>query len=175
MALVFIKRKKEPVEISNERARRIKVLRFGDQFGENKAEPTELVDLGDEWAGEIGQIVSVEITKDRPHEKIVEDPDKEYRAFIESQLKLSLRDRASQLARFSMMWFARSSFSEKEPPQEVKDMAREAGLKWLTANPNEPLVHIKVYEPILVKYWGEKKHENARAALADKMGLSPEA
>ena len=61
MALIFIKKRREPIEIEYTRAKKIKDLRFGDINGNGKGAPLETVNLGDEWAGELGQISAVEL------------------------------------------------------------------------------------------------------------------
>lgn len=63
MALVKIKNRREPIEVSLERGRKIKKLRFGDLDGHGKLDPFDDLDLGDEWAGSIGQIEWIDLGK----------------------------------------------------------------------------------------------------------------
>lgn len=65
MANIFIRGEREPIQVSNERAREIKKLRFGvlskdGQTIVGKADPKEDLNLG-EWAGEIGKITAIKI------------------------------------------------------------------------------------------------------------------
>lgn len=63
MAKIKIIGRREPIEIDNEKARAIKRMRFGDLDGNGKVDPKEDIDLGDEWAGKIGQIDWIELDK----------------------------------------------------------------------------------------------------------------
>lgn len=61
MALIHIRRRQEPITISDERARILKDRKFGNEIKHvQKAEPSESVDLG-EWAGEYGEIRAIDI------------------------------------------------------------------------------------------------------------------
>lgn len=167
MALIYIRARREPIEIENERARKIKALRFGDINGENKADPSEMIDLGDAWAGELGRIVAVEMTKvEKSAPKY--DPNKEMNEYIASQRKLPIKERAAQLARFKMSWWSRSGMKEKEPPQAVLAEALKLSLDYYKEHPDAYEVPMSILEPVLVKYWGSKIPET----LAEKKKLS---
>ena len=63
MAHIKIKGRLEPITVSNERAIRLKALRFGDPYKKLSPAPlTDVVDLGD-WSGEIGRISEVELDR----------------------------------------------------------------------------------------------------------------
>ena len=64
MAIIKIRGRKEVIEVDNARGRQVKLLRFGDVNGKGKADPHDDLDLGDAWAGTIGQVEWVEIGKD---------------------------------------------------------------------------------------------------------------
>lgn len=169
MALIYIKRKREPIEVSNDRARKIKQLRFGDPdgSGNNKAEPTEMIDLGDEWAGELGQIVSVEMTKERPvavkqNNEEVERLEQEARL---RALPIEKRVHAIGFGFFKLSWWMRSGQREKEPPEAVMSLAEKAALDYLKEHKDATQIASNVYEPILTKYWGKREP----TTLADKM------
>lgn len=160
MALIYIKRRKEPIEIDNDRARRIKAMRFGDLNGNGKLDEHELIDLGDEWAGELGQIAAVEIKKEAPPRPVY-DPEAERRA-EEAKLRaipIDKRVDAIGFGFFKLTWWMRSGRSpeHKEPPAHVMDYARRYALDYLKKNPNEVGIPINVYEPLLEKHWGKKK------------------
>lgn len=73
MALISIKGRKDPIEVPNDIARKVKRRWLGVfETGEGKAEKTDVLDLGD-WAGEYGQIKSVELDKfqSKPKSKAV--------------------------------------------------------------------------------------------------------
>ncbi len=64
MALIKIKGRKDALTIPDDVARKIKQRKFGDESrGVEKALSNDLVDLGDEWSGEYGQIVSIELER----------------------------------------------------------------------------------------------------------------
>lgn len=69
MAKIFIKSRKEPLEIPNEKAKQIKLRWCGDSnTGAGKAERDDILDLG-EWAGEYGSIRSIELDRFTPPPK----------------------------------------------------------------------------------------------------------
>lgn len=81
MANIKIKGRTESIIISNDLAKKIKLLKFGDENGNNKASSTDLIDLG-EWAGEIGEIRSIEIEKPRTNSYTQPDLTEEERANV---------------------------------------------------------------------------------------------
>lgn len=166
---IYIRGRKEPVIIEdNDRARRIKRLRFGDPTtGEGKADPSELLDLGDEWAGEIGKISGVEIKKEEPKREPPPDPRIEREKELKELLALSFEERAKRrLFFFEMRWWKRSGMKEKIPPEAVKSEALKMAVDWFKKNPNEAYLDISALEPLLVKYWGA---ETKQPTLAEKM------
>lgn len=63
MAKVFIKNRKEPLEVDNTTAKRVKSRWCGDPTtGAGKAQKDDILDLG-EWAGEYGAIRSIELDR----------------------------------------------------------------------------------------------------------------
>lgn len=69
MAKIIIKGRKEPIELDNETAKKVKHRWCGDvSTGAGKADPTDIVDLGD-WAGEYGSIRSIELDRYVPPPK----------------------------------------------------------------------------------------------------------
>lgn len=63
MAKIKIRGRKEAITIEDDRARQIKVLRFGNSDGIGKADPHDDLDLGDEWAGMLGQVDWIELDR----------------------------------------------------------------------------------------------------------------
>lgn len=63
MARVKIRGRKDAIEIEDSRARQIKVLRFGKPDGTGKADPHDDLDLGDDWAGMLGQVDWIELDR----------------------------------------------------------------------------------------------------------------
>lgn len=161
MALIFIKRRKEPIEISDERARKIKNLRFGDIDGIGKAEPTEMIDLGDEWAGELGQIIAVELTKKKSTTPVMNEFEKQ----VQDEQRLrelppEKRIEVIGFGFFKLAWWMRSNKVEETPSEEIIALAREAALKYLAQYPFAVRIPSDIYEGILTKYWGKKQSTN---------------
>lgn len=63
MARIKIRGRKEPIEVDNARARSVKALIFGNTDGTGKADPHEYLDLGDAWAGMVGQVDWIELDR----------------------------------------------------------------------------------------------------------------
>ena len=59
MALIYIKKRREPIEIANERARGLK-----EQWMDKNTPKDDIIDLG-VWAGCIAEIQSIELTSER--------------------------------------------------------------------------------------------------------------
>ena len=92
MATIKIRGRREPITVDDTRARKIKVLRFGDVNGKGKADPHEDLDLGDEWAGTIGMVEWVELgkAKEIPKFKVIrrlDTPDRVFQVPVNYQLK----------------------------------------------------------------------------------------
>jgi hypothetical protein len=68
MSIIRIKGRKEPINVAFSVAVQIKQRKFGDSTARPpvvKALSTDILDLGDIWAGQYGQILEIEIN-DRP-------------------------------------------------------------------------------------------------------------
>lgn len=64
MSLIKIKGRVDGIKVSYSTAKKIKQMKFGDDTVFpviSKAKATDLIDLGEEWAGEFGQIASIQI------------------------------------------------------------------------------------------------------------------
>lgn len=165
MALIVIRRRKEPIEIENARAQRIKERWVGTDTVA-KAEPDELLDLG-EWAGKYSQIESIEMTRPKRVE-VVKDPLAEEKAEHARLLAMKIEDRVDAIGfgMFKITWWMRSGRqpAHKEPPKEVMDFAKRYALTYLKAHPTETSIPSNVYTELLVKHWGARE-----PSLADKM------
>lgn len=79
MSLIKIKGRPDPIRLSYERAKKIKQRKFGDDTVSppvSKASPSDLIDLGDEWCGTYGQIISIELgDKPRPVQPQIQEPE----------------------------------------------------------------------------------------------------
>lgn len=64
MSVIKVKGRLDPIIISYDRAKKVKQKKFGDDTVNPpvlKASPSDLIDLGKDWAGMYGQIVSIEL------------------------------------------------------------------------------------------------------------------
>lgn len=65
-AIIRIKKRDSPIEVSDEFARIIKLEKYGDPKNRVEAKSgLTLIDLGDEWAGNLSEIQQIEILKER--------------------------------------------------------------------------------------------------------------
>lgn len=168
MGFIYIKRRREPIEVANDRAYRVKCRWLGID-DTPKAEPTEVLDLG-EWAGEYSQIVSVEMSKEAPKPaKTYEEEEREKHAEL---MRTPVEERAKMLGAFKLGWFVRSHMTQKEPPATVMDVAERVALAYLKKNPRVAFATNDVFEPIFKQHFGKK----AAPTLAEKMTIhTPEA
>lgn len=157
MAFIFIKRRKEPIDISPERAYKIKCRWLGID-GVEKADPTDTVDIGS-WAGEYSQILSIEIPKDRkPVDNVKFDTsDDTFKKEEMRLLAMPIEDRAKLLDMFEIRWFMRSGMTEKIVPQDVIEQAKALAYEYFKNNPLSAFVPLDVFEPLLAMRWGVKK------------------
>lgn len=165
-ARVFIKGRKEPIEIENDRARKLKILRFGDANGNGKADPMQGIDLGDEWAGELGKISSVELER-REQTKQAFDQEQSCLEDAMKILAIPIAERAKLVGQFKLEWFMRSNLTEKDPPEDVVAQAQEISLGYYTENPQAIRVARELFEPLLSARWGGKNLTNL--SLSDRL------
>lgn len=162
MALIYIKRRKEAIEVSNERAQALKDVWIGAN-GKDKMDEHELVDLG-EWSGEIGQIVSIEMTKiEAPKPRVQDEIEEENRAW----LAMSPEAKGSNLGRFNLGWFTRSGMREKNAPEEVQAKARGILIGFYSTNPNAIAYPSDILEPLFEEHFGAKTGKTIAQTLAE--------
>ena len=68
MAIIVVKGRREPIELENDRAEKIKARWLGLD-DTPKADPNDVVDLG-VWAGEYGRIVEIEMSRVVIHQNV---------------------------------------------------------------------------------------------------------
>lgn len=134
MATIKIRGRLEPITIENDRAYKVKQRKFGLD-GVEKAEPTDVVDLGD-WAGEYSRIVEIEMTKER---RQGEDPEvvrqREEEAQRQKWLAMSPEEKAKNTGRFKLSYSMRLGDFKAEPPEKVMAEVQARLLKYYTENP----------------------------------------
>lgn len=75
MGIIKIKGRSEPIIRPYDIAKKVKQRKFGDDTISppiQKASPSDLIDLGDEWSGTYGQIISIELN-DKPKPVQIEE------------------------------------------------------------------------------------------------------
>ena len=161
MAYIYIKRRKEAIVISNERALKLKKL-----WLENP-KSADLVDL-EQWSGALNEIVSIEMEKNNQDNKI-EDFNTEYHKHRKMKLAQPPERRAKNLEEFKLIWFTRSGLTEKEAPQEALEKAEKISFDYFTKNNLEFRVPAIEFEPILFARFGVKSGTRAIEKVAVKM------
>lgn len=156
MALIYIKRRLEALEVDAEKARQIKDRWRGTEFIE-KRKPTDQLDIGP-WSGSYGEIASIDLT---PTTAVTSGGTEKY--LIEQEriereiLALKPEDRAKNLQFFKLTWYVRSGMREPEPPLDILDKAYKIALEYFKRNPRETRVNSDLFEPLLSKQFGPKK------------------
>ncbi len=165
MARIVVRRRKEPVIVSEERGRRVKQLRFGDENGNGKVDPETEIDLGDDWAGRVDQIVSVEIIKDTEAikaDKLLAGEDKgkqearDFHAEVQRLILLSPAERAKHTALAEYVW---TSVYGTKPSEKTLTMIRQKQEKFFKKHMNYAWANPTCYlDEKDVKISGQKKH-----------------
>jgi len=157
MALVFIKSRQQPIEINTEKARGIKARWLGDSFNKiEKADIHDVLDLG-EWAGEYGQIRSIDLYSKHPDEeresrqKKMEEEQREQRMKEDEFRKLPPEEKAKKMEFFKVTWSVRNGFKSEPIPQKVLDKVYQIQLKYYKNNPEALSVPMSEFILILPK------------------------
>lgn len=121
MAIIVVKGRKEPIELENERALKIKARWLG--LDETlKADPNDVVDLG-VWAGEYGRIVEIEMTKS-VNGTAPEDPmakqEEEARRQQELWVKMTPVEKSKATGKFKLKYLMMTT---KKPEQAIIEKA----------------------------------------------------
>lgn len=160
MALIYVKRRKDPIKISNARAQAVKDAKFGNG-NTPKAENDEFLDLGI-WAGQFGEIVQIELdevatvravdTTEQDRQKQIEQDEAEMRA-------MSKEDLAQRHLRMfaQWKWFGWSRMQEKEAPKEAQDFIYKKLLAYFKKNPDEIYPHKDFGDAVKDHFFGVKK------------------
>lgn len=162
MAKIYVKRKLDPIEIGNERA---KIIKADWLITANKK---DIADLGS-WAGVLGDIVSIEIEAPRME---IKDPRDNYQEEIEKNrerlLRMPIEERANLLEWFKIYYFMKSGFEIKEPPREVMIKAYKIQLQYFKFFPNMIRVPAIEFDDLLNVELGNKEVET----LSEKMSMN---
>lgn len=139
MARIKIRGRQEYIEIENDRAKKLKLLKFGDDT-HPAAAPTELVDLGD-WSGELGRVVEIEMTKkdDSEARRREEEAEKQRKEKEEAErwLKLPAEEKAKPATMFETIYCLRTTGQFRgEVPADIAKKAYEIRVAWFKKNPS---------------------------------------
>lgn len=173
--LISVRGRKEPIEVEEERGRKIKTLRFGDLNGNGKADLDTDIDLGDEWSGQLGRITAIEFVRAEVERVEVDTEEIKQKQYIESQLKLPPSKRGGNFGLFKISWWMRSGMraDQKEPPAAVMKEVEKISTAYFTKHPKAYDLPSNILEPVLVKHWGEKKPKTL--GEMKRVGLSTDA
>lgn len=152
MAQIWIKGRKEPIEVSREIAKQVKHRWCGDpSTGAGKADKTDVFQI-DDFAGEYGMIKMIEIDKIKvefdheAHRKAQEAEEEKQR---QEWLQMPPEKKAKHLGQFKLAWSVRHNFSKEDPPQDVLDQAEKLQLEYYRNNPQAEAIPPRVYESLL--------------------------
>lgn len=133
MATIKIRGRLEPITVTDDVAKKVKDRKFGNG-NVPKAEPNELLDLGD-WSGEYGRIVEIELSKKPDTDDSAAKRKEEEKAQDEAWYALSLEEKASKLGFFKFMMSGRTGDFRWEPTPDMEKKIVARQLEWFKANP----------------------------------------
>jgi hypothetical protein len=166
MAIIVIKRRREPIEMANDRAQKIKDRWLGLN-NQPKAEPNDLVDL-DVWAGEYSQIASIEITRPAPTPvSTAVDYEAEAKKEREAFFKKTIEERGQSTARFELSYSVRTGNFSKAP-DEIIEKAKKIQVEWYRANPD------KHWQDFPMEAYGDLMPAKKGVSLSEKMTIKNE-
>lgn len=167
MARIKIRGRREELTLDNERALKLKRRKFGLDNVE-KAKPNDGVDLGI-WAGEYGQIVSIEIetASVTPASRQQERMDAEEQAEKEAWAKLTPEEKASRIARFKLSYSVRLNDFTAEPPAKVLKELNKRLIEFFTEDSEAPHYPQELVEDLLPPKTGTQ-------SLAERMRVTEE-
>ena len=168
MAFVYLKRRRDPIEISNERAIRLRVMWLGDENGNNKADPNTAFTIGG-VSCDLSELKMIDIPDESPKQQ--RDYEAEHRIEMQKALSTPVEIRAMADGLFQLSWFMRSGMKTEyeNVPREVLNEVHSCQLDWLKKNTHVPFAPPHVTEHILVRYFGKK---STHSSLADRFRVS---
>ena len=157
-AQIYIKGRKEPIEVTNEVARSVKARWCGDVLtGAGKAEKDDILSL-DDWAGEYGMIKMIELDKIsakaidsetliRNREDREAQEEKQKQVWIDTPAE----KKAESLSHFKLAWSRYHDFRKDDPPQEALDKAYKIQVEYFRAHPSAVLVPSTEFGELLIR------------------------
>lgn len=149
MAIIVVKGRREPIELENDRALKIKARWLGLD-DTPKADPNDVVDLG-VWAGEYGRIVEIEMTKavngDKPEDPMAKQ-EAEQRRLDEEWRKMTPDQKSKATGKFKLKYLI---MAKAQPEPAV--VAKAEALLLAFYKKAKPEVHApdEIWYPLLPK------------------------
>lgn len=135
--IIKIKKRDFPIEVSTELAQQIKNRKYGLN-GARQADPGDLVDFGDKWAGTYADIHQIEII--REPKKVVKTDEELAAEYDREMLAMPIEERAKILGFSLRNNFYISTDPRRDMTEEEKVQAISLQLDYFRANPNAPQV-----------------------------------
>jgi len=136
MATIKIRGRRDPIEVSDERGKKLKNQKFGFN-GIAKADPSTPVDLGDIWCGALSQIESIEIegkSKSAAPQEYVRGKIHEYNRWWQ---KLTPEQKGAQVHYLKLQWqMAKGGSREETIPEDVLEAIIEVRTEYFRKNPD---------------------------------------
>lgn len=150
MARIVIKGRRDPIEIENDRAQKIKDRWLGLN-GAVKAEPNDVLDLGI-WSGEYGRIGEIEMTfysAGSPVEDKTAKYQEEERKRLEEWAKLTPEEKGKRLAPFKLAYGVRTGKYNEPVPEDILKKAEKVQVEFYKKNPKAFGVPNEVFGSLL--------------------------
>lgn len=152
MARIKIRGRFEAIEIDNARAQKVKDRKFGNN-GVEKAEPQELVDLGN-WAGEYGRIVEIELDSTRREvsaESREEIHKREEKEAQETWERKTPEEKGESTGWFSFAYSSEAGDYSARPSEKILKKARILQTAYFKKNPAVRIMPREEYGDLLVQ------------------------
>jgi hypothetical protein len=138
MAMIKIKNRSDLIIIPNEMGIRIKDKWLGNSEKKiGKANKNDVLDLG-EWAGEYGQISSIEIEKEKRIDDISQENEEKLYKEIEQFRNSSPENKSRNLDKFKTTYFLKNNHTYPTP--DILSKAYDIQLNYFIKNPKAIVV-----------------------------------
>jgi len=168
MARIYIKGRREPLEIENTRAQMVKNRKLGLN-NKTMADPMDMVDLGD-WCGEYGRIGEIELTQTQGSriDTYQDIADKKERQRVKKWKAMSPQGKAEQLGAIRLSYSVRIGDYKAEIPEELVKEIVAIRKKFYEEQPDVEKVPAELYEHLLPPRRG---NGSMTKDLAEKMSM----
>ena len=148
MAKIFIKGRREPIDIENARAVIIKNRKYGLN-GEQARRPEDAVDLGD-WCGEYGRIMEIELTVENQLSDTEQKArEKEEQKRQDEWLRMPPENKGRFIGKFRLAYQAALGDFKAGVPAEAEQLVVQLQTDFYEKNPHALGVPSEVYAHLL--------------------------